>query len=1115
MSAGTVLDKLAQYVKEKPNETAFIFLRDGESDAVEMTYAELDRRARSIASSILTKMPEAKRALLLHPPGLEFVAALMGCFYAGVAAVPCYPPTAKLNSRANDRLLHLADNAQTNLALVDTSNAAKVMTHLNKAPIRLMETNLQTKEAVSDWPVVEGHDLAIIQYTSGSTGTPKGVVVRHANLMANLAAIQQAFELSERSRVVSWLPPYHDMGLIGGILSALFNGYVLIMMEPRHFLQKPVRWLQAIDRYGADTSGAPGFAYDLCSDKITSQEIASLDLSRWTLAFCGAETVRANSMRRFSETFAIAGFSQTALFATYGLAEVSLMATAPPKGQGVHMVTFDADGLEQGYARLAGGSAHGRELTSCGAAGAGISLCIIDPHTNGTCEDGRVGEICLSGASVASGYWGQSQLSEKVFKNRLAGSKGAWLRTGDLGFLWQGELFVSGRLKDLLIIRGKNFFPSDLEEVVGCCHPALALNACAAFSIEAEGGERLVLGVEVRREARATLDVRRVTQTIRATVSDIFDLSVHDILLLRPYSLARTTSGKISRSQCRKDYLQQKWKALQGEALQGNTGNSVPSDPLTTQVFTCLGRLLGVEEYTLDPSQTLGDLGIDSLKRVELSLILEELLKCRLSPEMFEAGLQLDDLIALLRTRQTRTEKAIEKSPERSAELTGDVPLTALQHAFLEANLKDADQFVEVIYLRTPRGLDVKALQTVLQDLDHRFDGLRMRFHRERGQWRQSCATLGSSLIFEHLDVSGVSVEETRATRTRMVSGLKSGFDLAHGPLAKAVLFDRGVFETGILGLSVHHLVVDVISMSLLVTALEQSYERCIAGVYETPVLEPVFVPWVRDLSFYANQIDKQELAYWQKVCGPKVSCAHDHGGERDETTRWKVSHLQALTIEENHRFFMRYTDAKARHDVLVAALASVWCEVRQQDQALIALEHHGRRAFGGGPAPWGGVGWFVYRYPVAIDAQDEGDASAWLCATEEAILHTPHQGIGYGLLGRVCADDATRRAMNSLRRPRLKVTYRGKMDEGFRKGARFSYIGREGDTTLYLKAMEKVGEDFDLELQGAQTKGALVLTIQYTSPTIGDVLVNEIKEKLVVFLREILRETGESERLE
>ncbi|WP_051609626.1 AMP-binding protein [Terasakiella pusilla] len=1103
MNPAPLVRVLAQHAKEKTQEIAFIFLRDGERDAVTITYAELDKRAKIIASSILTKMPEAKRALLMHPPGVEFVAALCGCFYAGVAAVPCYPPTLKMNSRANDRLLRMAEDAQASLGLMDTTNAAKVTAYLTNAPIRLMETNVLTEETTSQWPVVDASETALIQYTSGSTGVPKGVVISHANLMANLSSIQQAFDLTAQSRVVSWLPPYHDMGLIGGILSALYSGYVLIMMEPKHFLQKPIRWLWAIERYKADTSGAPSFAYDLCVEKTTSQEIEALNLSSWKLAFCGAETVRANSLRDFSTTFAPANFSKTALFATYGLAEITLMATAPGKGQGTHVVSFDPALLEQGYGVPARDPSSGRDLTSCGAAGEGTSLCIIDPQRNVRCEEGQIGEIWLAGPSVAQGYWGQEKSSQDVFQIPLEGSKEKWLRTGDLGFLWKGELFVSGRQKDLLIIRGKNFFPPDLEEVVSTCHPALALNGCAAFAVDTGEEERFILAAEVRREARRTVDVARVTQAIRSTLSEMFDISAHDIVFLRPHALPRTTSGKISRTKCREDYLHQKWIALKHVIKPGETKFSADRDAFTIQVFTCLARLLGVEEYTLDEQQTLGDLGIDSLKRVELSLTLESLLDCPLNPELFDTGLRLDELVARLRACQGDAKPVTPLSLKEAGDLPLSFPLTPLQHGFLNANLTEADQFAETIYLRTPRGVDVQVLQDILDDLDHRFDGLRMRFGLEKGRWRQTYGALGTAFSFERLDVSGLTPQDMRAKRQDMVDLLKSGIDIAKGPIAKAVLFDRGPFETGILGLSIHHLVVDAISISIIVTTLAEFYEQAVSGKYLAAVSKPVFGPWLNQMGRYANQMGHQELGYWQKVCAPAGKGATDQRRPADEEPKWKIALPKSLSLEETRRFFTRYPDAGQRQDVLVAALASVWCEVTQDDHALIALEHHGRRGFDdGGAAPWNGVGWFVYRYPVRISATTNALPSAWLQATQEAIAKTPRHGMGYGLLAYVCQDNTIQSAMKKLRRPRLKVTYRGNVDAGFRKGAVFSYIGREGDTTCYLKALEKVDEHYDLELQGTQNKGRLNLTFQYASHAMDEDLLNEMKEKLIIYLK-------------
>ncbi|OGB53351.1 MAG: hypothetical protein A2503_05285 [Burkholderiales bacterium RIFOXYD12_FULL_59_19] len=1158
LNAETLVNLLRLHALQRPQQTALTFLRDGEGDAVSLTYAELDLRARAIASHLRLARPNAQRALLLHPPGLEFAAALCGCFYAGITAVPSYPPSSKLGSRTGDRFLRLVADAQVELVLTDSANLGRVMLQTQKlSNLHLLATDAPQdlpplppgEDGGEGCPLRTGADLALIQYTSGSTGSPKGVMLSHANLMANLRTIQYSFKLGPDTRVVSWLPPYHDMGLIGGILSALACGYPLVMMAPQHFLQKPLRWLQAIDHYRANTSGGPGFAFDLCMSQIPQQALDSLDLSCWTLAFCGAEPVRAATLQRFGQRFGTAGFHASAFFPCYGLAEATLMATAVRRGEGAHVVAFDSATLTVGQALRVAVAHNTTTLVSCGHAGTQVGLRIVNPHTQRVCPAGTVGEIWLSGPSMAAGYWQQSEASEATFHNTIDGENGApWLRTGDLGFLHNDELFINGRLKDIIIIRGRKHHPPDIEELATSSHPALALNACAAFAVDTDTGEALLIAAEIRREARHALDAARVVRAIKTAVSETMALSA-DVLLLMPGALARTTSGKISRSACREQHLQGLWTPIPVTDQPHPLPAQHAASATQAKLFHHIANVLRVPVDSLDPASSLGALGLDSLKHVELALTLEQAFQVSLAQAPFLPELTLDELAALLQARTTDKETHDASSPQSSPLSIGEdvhplpieidarhpalqpgqcVPLTPLQHAYLYAGVAQPENFVQIVYLRTPRGLDCSALAHALHAVAARFDALRMRFVQDTSGWLQVIGELETSLQFERIDASRLMPEQVRARRADMVNQMRSGIDLANGPLVRAVLFERGAHETGVLGLAFHHLVIDALSVSIFVTALQYAYAQALMGEPDVAPGEPVFGRWLLSMDAYAQTTAPRELDYWCQVCGQAPSPPPDTdattaaatdttdngadagagatasppgaAGQTAAPPRWRRQVSPGLSPTANQQLLLRYPAPLQRHDLFLTALAQAWCALSGDDHALVLLERHGRISFGQ-PAPMLAMGWFVCHYPVRIPHQPGMSAIEQVNRTQRLMAEVPGDGVGYGLLLKTCRDEAVQQAMRALRRPRLKLIYRGSIDDGFRADATFPVIGSESLAQAYYDAQERSGDNCHAELYVSMIRGTVSWTLQYAPKFFDEIraqaLLNEI-DKLI-----------------
>jgi len=559
----SVVQLLRHRATHQRDEIAYVFLADGESDEISLTYGQLDERVRALAARLQSLDLEGRRALLLYPAGLDFVVCFFACLYAGVVAVPAYPP--RMN-RSLERIEAIAADADAHVALTTSAVWERVSSQLQGTPdlrsLRWVSTDDAAQAVDAAWvdPKSDRYTLAFLQYTSGSTGTPKGVMLTHDNLLHNCALIGFCFEPSRKALGVFWLPSYHDMGLVGGILQPLYIGCPNVIMSPVAFLQRPLRWLRAISKYRATMSGGPNFAYDLCVRKTTPEQREGLDLSCWTLAFNGAEPVRAETIDRFVDAFGPYGFRREAFFPCYGLAEATLLVSGGYKDEAPRIRAFEARSLENGEVRDASGaSADRRLLVGCGQNLPDQTIAIVDPETRIPRAPGQMGEVWVRGPSVAQGYWNRPEESDQIFRARLAGTdEGPFLRTGDLGVLEDGELYITGRLKDLIIVRGLNHYPHDIELTVEKSHGGLRPNCGAAFTVaesNAQRGDaqRLVIVYEVERTQRTHLEP--IFEAIRRDVAKEHELLVDSIVLVKAGSIPKTSSGKIQRHACRKGYL--------------------------------------------------------------------------------------------------------------------------------------------------------------------------------------------------------------------------------------------------------------------------------------------------------------------------------------------------------------------------------------------------------------------------------------------------------------------------------------------------------------------------------------------------------------------------------
>lgn len=655
-----LVDRLRYWAEHQGDQFGFGFTSDGE-DEIRMTYGQLEMRARAIGAHLLNAGMQGERALLLYPPGLDFVTAFFGCFFAGMVAVPAYPPR---RNRNMGRIQAISDDAEAKIVLSVNEVTNRAQGLLDEAPHLQALTWLAT-DGISDTEATQWqpyspseNDLAVLQYTSGSTGMPKGVMLTHGNLIENCELITRGFETTRDASAVTWLPTYHDMGLVGGVLQPLFIGRPNVLMPPMAFLQKPIRWLRAISKYRVTIAGGPNFAYALCNEKITPEQCVGLDLSSWSVAFNGAEPIRAETLAEFTEKFAPYGFRAETHYPCYGLAETTLMVTGSVKADPPVIAAFDAESLERHevvpVANRSVDQNNGeqsplsRELVSCGRLFENTDVFIVDGETCEKLGEGKVGEIWVCGPCVGMGYWKKPEETERVFHARLVGDDRQFLRTGDLGFLQDGQLYVTGRCKDLIIVRGRNLYPQDIEKTVEAAHPSLQAGASAAFSIEVDNDERLIIVQEIKRQHRRT-NHEEIFDAIRQAVIEDYDVPPHTILLLKAGKLPKTSSGKIQRSACCQQFEAGTLEAAGRWSMETDFSIRRPQPPLHVKpelaapsvgrtikawLVERIAQQLQKDTEAISINEPFDRFGLDSIALVSISGELEDWLGQPVSPTL-------------------------------------------------------------------------------------------------------------------------------------------------------------------------------------------------------------------------------------------------------------------------------------------------------------------------------------------------------------------------------------------------------------------------------------------------------------------------------------------------
>lgn len=539
----TLAQLLDRRAAGQADDPALIFLADSGGEQARLTYARLRDQALNLARHLAAQAAPGARAVLMLPTGPDFAIALFACAYAGLVAVPLMPPRRLAN---RDSAAHILDDCAPALMLTLSGLSGRAE-RVRRDGMTWIE--LDRLDAVGEGilpPPPSPNDLAVLQYTSGSTSQPRGVMVAHGNFLTNLDAIRVALGNSASSTFVSWGPLYHDMGLVMGLLQPLYLGAPGVLMNPAAFVQRPHLWLRAISHYRAEVAGAPNFAFDLCVNRVRPEQMEGVDLSGWKVAFNAAEPVRAATLARFAESFAPYGFDAGTLYPAYGLAEATLMVSGGRRGEGWHTRPVSRAALERGAIAAPADAGDVYDAVLCGRAVPETAIAIVDPQSSVHLGKDAIGEIWVRGAAVPAGYWNNSGATAATFESVLDG-EGGWMRTGDLGFLdGDGNLAITGRRKDMLIVRGMNHYPQDIEQTVAACHPALAADG-AVFQA-GEDSSFIVVAQEVERQVRRDLPVEDIVGAVREAVSREHDLAVKDVVLLRPGALPKTTSGKVQRA---------------------------------------------------------------------------------------------------------------------------------------------------------------------------------------------------------------------------------------------------------------------------------------------------------------------------------------------------------------------------------------------------------------------------------------------------------------------------------------------------------------------------------------------------------------------------------------
>ena len=1096
--SASLLDILYARAESQHDEVLYTFLADGEQVEESLTYGQLYARAAGVAEAIRDLVRPGARALLLYPPSLDYIVGFWGALLAGIVPVPVYPPNLDRPNRTLPRLEAISSDAGAELVLTNAVIGSMAEAILGPWPALAkcarLATDTVSPVARGPQPTAKREDLAFLQYTSGSTGTPKGVMLSHGNLLHNSEIIASAFGSSRSSTGMVWLPPYHDMGLIGGIVQPLFKGFRVILMSPLAFLEEPSRWPRAISKYRATISGGPNFAFDLVVRKTTEAERGGWDLGAWKVAFSGAEPIRGETIARFSNAFEAAGFQKSAFHPCYGLAESTLMVTGGRSLRPAMLATFSKSELASGTAQRPGGPLDEVTLVSCGAVVGDQTLRIANPTSGSLCADGTIGEIWVTGESVASGYWNKPEVSASVFRASAPSEARSYLRTGDLGFLHGGELFVTGRMKDLIIIRGRNHYPDDLERTVALRDAALRPGCGAAFSVEHDGEERLVIVQEVDAH-RLSRDgghgvLGELVQAIRAAVVQEHEVRPLGVVLIKPRSIAKTSSGKIQRHACKAAYLAHSLEVLYAWREESREQQEDGSDPIeegrderTEIAWLCRTIALhaGVSRHDVLADTRLSSVGLDSLGAIQLRADIEREFGTLVPLAVLLGETSVSALAARVvegaerEPRRATVARAAARPGARHPLSRGQLALLFLHYANPGSS---AHNIARAVTVRSR--FDADAFRGAVEALIERHVSLRTRFHGDDDAAYQEIG-----------DARDVDLRIERAHDWRDVevadyleAAAKERFDFERRAPFRIRVLLRSQAETIVLVVA-HHIIVDTWSLSVLLRDLK---ERCDARRLGAPAPAPA-----APVAAYHEFVDFQRAAlagprgevlraYWKdKLAGPppvvELSCREGRPATVERSAALHEIEFGASLSDAIHACARAH--GTTAYAFLLTAFAVVANRFTGEEDVVLGCPSSSRvRA-----AMVETVGYFSNVLPIRLDLSGNPAFGELLSRT----MHTLTEALDHDDLPFVDIVDAANPTRTPGRLPLLRtiVTLQDSHVRGLDAltSIALNTHGVEtslGDVDLSTVALPSTGTEFDLSISVAQTRTGLTSSTLY-----------------------------------
>lgn len=878
------VERLQQLVTNRPEDIALTVVAERDDQLLEtaLTYGVFGQRVKALAAVLQDGFEKGDRVLILLDNDEHYAVSMFACFHAGVIAVPVFPPESTRPQHLA-RLAGIAADARALGILTLSSLQALVGAAASQFGVSaVVAVDEIDPDAAGDWRPYQpaGEDVAFLQYTSGSTSAPKGVMVTHGNLMANERAIREGLSIGADDKFGVWSPLFHDMGLIGGLLQPFYSGIPCVLSSPRFFLERPVRWLEMISRHRVTISGGPDFAYRLCLDRVKEAQTEGLDLSSWRVAYTGAEPVRHDTMDAFIERYAPVGFSAGAVYPCYGLAEATLFITGGRRGTGMVVSRFDTEALAKRRVAI---DADGAALVGCGSVPSEHEVRIVDPQTGETADDGAIGEIWAAGPSMAAGYWNKPDGTAEAFIER-DGCR--WLRTGDLGFVHDGQLFVAGRLKDMIIVRGHNIYPQDIERVVEAEVEAVRKGRVTAFAVDFDGQEGIGVAAEISRGLQKLVPPQVLVDALSVAVSEQCGEAPKAVVLLNPGALPKTSSGKLQRAACRKGWAERSLDAyaifesgcfVAGEGLTGGnpaTVDDAAQDEMVQTLADVWRQVLGHESMRNYGSDAhFFTQGGNSLAAVQLAAHISQKwgidFPVRQVFELPRLGAQAEGVRACQKTGARTSVVAIPVLPaERRTE---PLPLSSAQQRqwFLWRLDPQSTAYHVQGALRIAGALDVETMRLAVDDLAKRHESLRTVFRARPDGEVEQIVRAGGGLDLQVFDLRSVAGEERETRAVETLQALQAQpFDLTAGPLVRAVLM-RLEDQVHIFALVMHHIVSDGASMQVLVDELAALYVARQAGSETLPppaIQYADYAVWQHD---HPDQESRErQLAYWVKQLG-------------------------------------------------------------------------------------------------------------------------------------------------------------------------------------------------------------------------------------------------------